>query len=165
MIPHEYLKTVNMLEEITRDARINRSALEFICDTFIGQGVARAVFTYRLDKELVVKISTSRNYIQNIREFEFWRAISVYNPELCKKWLAPCIDISDDGLILIQKRTRPYPSTEGKKRPKKIPIFLTDTSPDNFGWIDDNYVAHDYGSLSGLMEYGVKTEAMKLRNI
>ena len=67
----------------------------------------------------------------------------------------PCIAISDDGIVLVQKKT-----TEATKKqyPKKIPNFFTDTKYQNFGIYKGHLVCHDYGDL--LIEKGL-TKRMK----
>ena len=72
-------------------------------------------------------------------EWEVW--LSTEEGSEAEKWLAPCICISPTGRFLIQQRTQPL-----LKYPDKIPSFLADTKPENFGSYEGRVVTHDYGT-------------------
>ncbi len=61
-----------------------------------------------------------------------------------RRWLAPCVQISPCGSILIQKRTTPAPSS---RYPAKMPKFLTDMKRSNYGLYKGRLVCHDYGLI------------------
>lgn len=67
-----------------------------------------------------------------------------------KEWFAPVKWISPNGRVLIMKKTVEKPN---KKRPERVPKFLWDVKWDNFGWIGNKFVCHDYGQFYNFMEY------------
>ena len=108
----------------------------------LGHGMSRSVYVNAQDPTTVIKIEEGAKRFQNIREWETWK-----NYEYCKdvaKWLAPCVDISSCGLILIQKRVDPLLL---EKAPNKMPAFLTDFKLNNFGIYKGKIVCSDYGIL------------------
>lgn len=112
-----------------------------VCGNQLGEGSARTVFECRLNSDLVVKIETKGGSFQNVTEWETWRVWSE-----CKdvaKWLAPCVEISACGTVLLQKRTANILG----KLPDKVPFFLTDLKRSNYGKIGNQLVCHDYGNL------------------
>ncbi len=67
----------------------------------IGSGKARDV--YALDEDTVVKVARCEEGVDcNRREWRIWHTAS-----RIRKILVPCIDISEDGKKLIQKRGKP----------------------------------------------------------
>lgn len=107
----------------------------------IGKGCYREVYESILDPTCVVKIEKDSGDFSNIREWENWRELQD-NP-LASKWLAPCIHISPCGSVLIQKRV-----TKVEELPDKLPKFLADIKPSNFGMLDGNLVCCDYAILN-----------------
>lgn len=118
-----------------------REYFDVLTGEFLGSGVGRSVYVHRPNDAMVVKIEQEGGSFQNIKEYETWQA-AVGTP--LERWLAPCIYISLCGGVLIQARTRPLLQSE---LPEKIPTCLTDVKPENFGWLEDRVVAHDYGLL------------------
>lgn len=112
-----------------------------VCGSLIGEGVARSVYECRHDPKYVVKIETVSRSFQNVSEWEAWEWLRGTKRG---NWLAPCLSISPNGLILLQRRVTPMRDSE---RPKKIPAFLTDIKTDNFGWLDGRVVCIDYGTI------------------
>lgn len=106
----------------------------------IGSGCYRDVYLCRLDTSLVVKIEKENREFHNIKEWNIWEEIKYSK---LKKWFAPCIDISEDGKVLIQQKIE-----FGRKKdyPKKVPSFFTDVQPKNFGFIGKQLTCCDYGS-------------------
>jgi len=49
-----------------------------------------------------------------------------------------------------------------KPRPKEIPDFFTDIKWDNFGWIGNKFVCHDYGFLYRFIKYENKMRKIKI---
>jgi hypothetical protein len=112
----------------------------------IGSGLFRDVYEYVDRKDLVVKIAKdTRGNICNSIEFQVWSEVMYFKNELeeIKNWFAPVESISTNCCVLIMKRTQEKPN---KKRPDLLPKLLVDTHYDNFGWIGDKFVCHDYGS-------------------
>ena len=128
-----------------------------ICSEFIGSGATRSVFEYSLNDKYVVKIEP-RNTNGNTTEWMMWNEIQHLTGSLewVKKWFAPVKWISPNGRILLMERTKPHTHKTKKVRPEKIPSFLWDVKEDNFGWIGDNYVCHDYGQFYNMINYPKK---------
>lgn len=115
--------------------RLCYSALEFLLGDYIGKGCSRTVFKYALDPKYVIKIAKSGSF-DNILEYEIWCNIR-YTEH--KKYFAPCSWISDDGVIMLQRKTKPIYTL-----PETLPSYFSDIKPDNFGMIGKQIVAHDY---------------------
>lgn len=107
----------------------------------LGEGAAREVFVNRVDPNLVVKIEMGAQSFQNIAEWEFWTWAQGSPME---KWLAPCRLISTCGSVLMMDRVYPLRHAE---YPKRLPAFLSDLKPENFGKHPKTglVVACDYG--------------------
>jgi hypothetical protein len=116
---------------------------EFLFGDFIGRGTGREVYACRYDPSLVVKLVTVGN--ANTVEWENWRSLE--NAPTYSRWLAPCIAISARGDVMLQRRTTPVPPAQ---LPKRLPGWLTDIKPSNFGLLDGKIVAHDYNTLAYL---------------
>jgi len=125
--------------------RIYRDAFNLLCGDKIGSGIHRDVFECKLRPELVVKVEKNDDYryFANVKEMNFWCDNQHYLP--VAKWLAPCEYMSPDGFILLQKRCEPLPQNYSFNA-VKMPRFLTDLKPDNFGFLDGNSVCVDYAS-------------------
>ena len=110
----------------------------------LGEGVNRRVYRCAINPAYVIKVS-DRNYCwQNINEWETWW----YASKLMARWLAPCVAISPSGSYLVQKYAEPVRRDE---LPKKLPRFLIDQKQENFGIIDGQLVARDYGTMVSLV--------------
>lgn len=107
----------------------------------IGRGLSREVFRYTPDKTCVIKVESDGDRFQNIIEWEVWR--TVCDTPLAK-WFAPCVEISPNGIYLIQKRTEPIPLS---RYPKEVPALLGDLKKENFGYLNNRFVCHDYGTM------------------
>ena len=120
---------------------VSKDLLELMRGRWLGSGVHREVYVCRQDETCVIKFETEAGNFSNILEWKFWQDMKD-----CKKvadWLAPCVGISANGSILLQKRTMPLAPDA---YPIEIPKFLTDTKRGNFGWLDGRVVCHDYAS-------------------
>lgn len=106
----------------------------------LGSGMSRTVYEHELDKTCVVKIESGGNRFQNVLEWEVWQTVK---DTKFAKWFAPCIDISPNGIILIQKKADLIPKSQ---YPKSIPRFFMDTKFENFGMIGKQFVCFDYGT-------------------
>ena len=122
------------------ESMISKDLFQFICGDFIGEGIERVVFEYKIDPSCVIKMQKEEGMYQNITEWDLWSDVQFCEDTL--KWLAPCLQISPCGLWLIQKKTKPVP--KNFEYPKKIPQFLTDLSKSNFGMYKGQLVSHDY---------------------
>ena len=120
----------------------------------IGAGIGRRVHECNMNDDWVLKFETSSGSFQNIMEWETWQEV-----EDCEyaEHFAPCEYISPNGVILIQRRTRPVVK---EMLPKRMPAFFCDFKPDNFGLLDGKLVCHDYG-YSRLLTQGL---SKKMRN-
>lgn len=105
---------------------------------FIANGQSRDVYAFAMDPKYVVKIDRSGHF-NNVSEWDVW----INSPEEHKRFLAPCLKISQCGRLLIQERTSPVTLEE---MPEVIPGFFTDTKLQNWGKIGDNIVCHDYAN-------------------
>lgn len=110
----------------------------------LGNGEYRVVFAYNehpYDK--VIKVESEGGKFANILEWEFWQQVQKYPTQ--SKWFAPCYRIASNGSVLIQARTEPIPES---MLPKKIPAFMWDVKPSNWGLWKGRPVCHDYGNFS-----------------
>lgn len=130
---------------------------------FLGEGLSREVYECRTNPSWVVKVAKedSGPYpspTQNCIEYEVWE--SYENDKVVSKYLAPCEMISNCGLVLVQDRTKTVSEKEFKAflKKNKIPAFLTDLKIENWGWLGDRIVAHDYGFIS--MEANLKKRSV-----
>lgn len=137
-MPHENVKAHQFAQGLKEDA------LSLLLLEFIGNGVARQVYTCTLKPdEWVVKVEIADGYFQNVAEYSVWQSVSYNMPEL-RVWFAPVVAISDNGRFLVQARTHPCDETN---LPARVPSFFTDMQPSNWGWLDGKVVCHDYGVL------------------
>ncbi len=106
--------------------------------------MGRRVYVCRLDQRFVVKIESNGGSFQNQLEWETWEALKD-TPQA--RWLAPCIDISGSGSVLLQCRTQAAGPAD---YPKKMPVFIGDYKRSNYGMYKGKFVCHDYASLVNL---------------
>lgn len=111
-----------------------------ILGEFLGEGISRKVYVCRFDPTLVVKIESNARSFANCFEWEMWNRVGCGTK--FAEYLAPCVDISACGTMLLQKRT--YPLQPGQA-PKMMPDFLNDFKYSNYGMLDGKVVCHDYG--------------------
>ncbi|WP_319764503.1 hypothetical protein [Maridesulfovibrio sp.] len=128
---------------------VSRDLLDLCVGKQLGTGMSRDVYEFGPDPSLVIKFETVAGNFQNVFEYEIWNTVKGTEAE---KWFAPVLRISDNGKCLLMKRTEALGWNE---KPAKMPRFLTDLKIQNFGWLDGQLVAHDYG-FSYLMEKGMK---------
>ena len=121
---------------------IGLEIIDFICGDFLGSGIHREVYDYNLDPKYVVKIDISEECGDNSIEWRIWNNV-MHTTDGTKNWFAPCSWISTNGRIMLQRKTKPL-YDKFKNIPEKIPAYFTDIKPDNFGWIGNQIVAHDY---------------------
>ena len=137
------------------DTTISREFFDMFCGAPIGYGITRVVYDYVPDPTCVIKIEAADGLFQNVHEWDLYKQYK--NAGSCHaRWLAPCVKISSNGIILIQKKATPVPYT--MKLPKKIPRFLSDLKRENFGIYQKRLVCMDYGrhdavhASSGIMK-------------
>lgn len=123
------------------DKGVWRDAFGMIVGSFIGEGAYRKVYASCFDPTEVIKIEVEAGHFANVKEWEIWNQVQ-YGP--LAKWFAPCYRISPNGILLSQARTTP---ASRKDMPKKVPGFITDLKPMNWGWYKDRVVCHDYGNI------------------
>ena len=121
----------------------------------IGYGISRLVYECKLNPDWVWKFETATNTFQNVMEWEIWMAVKD-KPDVAK-WLAPCQYISDNGVVLLQSRTRGISEDEV---PKMVPSWICDSEPKNWGMLKGQPVIHDYG-YTHLLENASKQMRMK----
>jgi len=140
---------------------IGMEAFNLFCGKLLGQGIDRKTFVLATDPAFVVKVEEDERRLrfQNILEWQVWCAATDVGKE-ATQWLAPCVHLSPDGRILIQRRTQPLILD---KRPKKMPVWLSDFKADNYGMLDGRVVAHDYGLNMPLL-YGLYSKAKRIAN-
>ena len=142
-----------------------RSILQDIRDSaignLIGDGSQREVYEWLPDDSLVAKIevramcnlskSGAKQRFQNAVEWETWDAAKGTR---VAKWLAPCVWISQNGTVLLMKKTTPLDAP-----PKaRMPGFLSDFKMDNYGMFDGRVVCHDYGTNIAI-DWGIRAKA------
>jgi hypothetical protein len=107
----------------------------------IGRGIHRHVFNCRIDPTLVVKIEPNAQSFSNVAEWQNWNELSEmpdYN-----RWLAPCVAISSNGAVLLQKRAKPLHGA----LPEKLPSWIMDIKRENFGMYEGRIVLCDYPTI------------------
>lgn len=117
--------------------------MDFFLGDYIGSGISRIVFDYKLDKKLVIKIDISA-YNANVLEFNNWQSFKETKEA---KWFAPVEQMSICGRILLQRKCKPIEDIG--KLPKKLPSFLTDVKDLNFGYLNNQLVCFDYPFVIG----------------
>lgn len=118
-----------------------REAFRLLAGRELGRGIHRTVYACRIDPTLVVKVEEAVGSFANVQERGNWEYFKDA-PEA--RWLAPVIDISPCGGMLLQRKVEPVRSEE---MPDKVPAFLTDLKLSNFGRLDGRIVACDYSSI------------------
>lgn len=142
------LSTLSQLQDVNTDLILS------LCGKKIGSGVYRTVYDYNLDDRYVIKLEPN-NTDANIAEFILWDEIRGLSGDLkwVKDWFAPVLWISPNNKVLIMQKTEEKPN---KERPKKVPAFFTDLKRDNWGWLGNRFVCHDYGFLYKFIKYEKK---------
>lgn len=107
----------------------------------LGDGMSRRVYEFIQDKSCVVKVEDAGDKFQNVFEWKVWQAVK---DTKYAKWFAPCVDISANGIFLIQKRVEMIPKAQ---YPEEIPPFFTDLKYANFGLFNKRFVCFDYGTI------------------
>lgn len=132
-----------------------QDALTLLCGERLGDGISRAVFACAVNPEWVVKVChTGDTRFQNQYEWRVWH--NAQEAPDVKKWLAPCLHISQAGNFLVQRRTTPVKLDELRKLLPRVPAYLTDLKVGNWGRIGKRIVCHDYGTALMHLPTGTK---------
>ncbi|MFH6944618.1 hypothetical protein [Flavobacterium sp. FlaQc-50] len=125
-----------------------------LCGERLGEGASRTTFVYNLDPKYVIKVEPG-NDGHNMVEYLLWDEVKGLTGPLAwvKDWFAPVKWISPNGRLLVMERTYDKPE---KVRPRYVPDFFTDLKRDNFGWIGNKFVCHDYAFIYRFIKYGKK---------
>lgn len=121
---------------------LSRDLFDLVRGEKLGEGTGRVVYVFAPDPTLVIKFETGGRSFQNILEWDTWNCYALCNA--VAKWLAPCVRISENGSILLQKRTRPIRKEE---LPAKVPTWAMDLKQGNWGLYEGRPVMHDYGLI------------------
>lgn len=148
------LNDIQELALIAKTQDVNTDLILMICGKKLGQGYSRVCYEYNLDDNFVVKIEP-QNTTSNISERLLWDEVQGLKGSKAwvKEWFAPIIYCTPNNKILIMRKTK---QDFNKTRPNKVPSFFQDVKEDNFGWIGNKFVCHDYGSIYGFINYEKK---------
>jgi hypothetical protein len=120
---------------------VHKELFNLVCGDLIGEGAFRKVYAHRGDPTVVVKVEEGGRSFSNIIEWETWQQLQYMK---LGEWLAPCLDISSAGSVLIQRRALPVRRGE---LPDRVPKIFTDLKIENWGMLDGKVVCVDYGNL------------------
>lgn len=130
------------LELFQKDWLMLSDFIDMWCGKFVGSGSSRMVYEFTLNKTLVVKIDHTNGGFFNVAEWDTYHNIKNSHPKLAK-YLAPCIQISNAGKVMLQQKTECIRSSQ---LPKSIPFFLADTKLQNWGKLGNKVVCHDFAN-------------------
>lgn len=139
---------------MSENAFVHKDAFRLFCETEIGHGMSRRVWTSPLLPGRVVKTEEDSRRFQNVFEWETWNQVK---DTKWAKWFAPCVAISPCGSVLVMERTS-QPSEE--QFADRMPVFLTDFKRANYGVLEGRLVCHDYGT-NVLMQTGLSDRLKK----
>lgn len=141
-----------------RNKLAHLGAFNLLCGELLGEGTYRKTFACRLDPTLVVKVEKEEEQrtFSNVYEERNWRDLQEFKP--VARWLAPVVDISPCGMLLLMKRVVPLRANE---LPDRLPRFLTDLKPENYGLYEGRLVVCDYPVI--LCNVSLKTRRVDWR--
>jgi hypothetical protein len=117
---------------------ITHDFINLFLGELIGAGMYREVYALRTDETKVIKIeSFANNRFCNQLEWEIWNAAPLH----VQRWFAPLVAISPCGTVMIQERVKPL-----NKTPMRVPSFLTDLKPSNWGLYKGRPVCVDFAN-------------------
>lgn len=116
----------------------------------IATGAFREVFYYRPDHNFVIKFELNEQSFDNSTEWRIW---NYFAKKPLGKWLAPCVEISPCGVILIQRHCA---DVVGPELPAEVPHLFTDLKPSNWGLYKKRVVCRDYANLRLMEQSDVK---------
>jgi hypothetical protein len=126
-----------------------------LCGKLLGEGTYRKVYRFNLDTSCVIKFELDGNSFSNITEWKIWEETKYSGAAM--RWLAPCVAISPYGNILVQKYAQDVSLSD---LPKRIPRWMTDLQPTNFGRYKGRIVARDYG-LNCALQHGMRNKLQR----
>lgn len=153
-------ETVKDIIELFDNADIMMAYHDLLCGDKIAEGCSRIVYECEYDKSCVIKIhkDIGRLASDNMLEWELWEMVKRMTNDV-PKWFAPCVRISDNGRILIQKKTTPLTDNQWNSI-KKVPAFLSDIKRSNFGMYKGHICMHDYAFT--LYRLGISTRQINI---
>lgn len=122
----------------------------------LGTGCYRSTYVFNLNRDFVIKVEPLNTHC-NMAEWLFWQEIHKEDSDL-KNWFAPVRWISPNGRLLVMQKTNQYPKNKNLTRPTKIPEIMNDVKWDNYGWIGNRFVCHDYASFSKAINLSKKMQ-------
>jgi hypothetical protein len=128
----------NNTQALLQNDTFNKDLFNLFCGDLISTGSFRSVYQHKFDKTCVVKIDIS-GVFENISEYLTWNHVSNF-PE--SMWFAPIEYVSQNGIILVQKKT----SGIVYEKEYGVPSFFDDITPENFGIYKGRIVCHDYAN-------------------
>lgn len=149
------LNDIKELSVLSRMESVNSDLIRMFIGEKLGAGSYRSVYSYNPEPhKYVIKVEPNATGC-NANEFLIWQEVSGLCGSLrwVKDWFAPVLWMSPDARILIMERTENNGLYE---RPEKVPNFMSDIKNDNFGWIGDKFVCHDYGFINRFIKYEKK---------
>ncbi|BES63112.1 hypothetical protein [Dysgonomonas capnocytophagoides] len=137
-------ETVKDIIELFDNADIMMAYHDMLCGNLIGEGCSRIVYQCDYDESCVVKIhkKVDRLPSDNILEWELWQMVKDMTNDV-PKWFAPCVRISENGRVLIQKKTAPLTDNQWYNL-KETPTYLSDIKRSNLGIYKGHICTHDY---------------------
>lgn len=138
----------------TKNKFLSMEFMRIFLGVRIANGADRAVYDLRYSPKYVAKVEGESRSFHNAIEWQIWQRLE---GSPLAKWLAPCLDISPCGSILIQRKTTPI-----ARGPDRLPSFLGDVKLENFGLLDGRVVCHDYSRLR-LVEPNFSIRMRKVR--
>jgi|SRR6478736_9648002 len=150
------LNSIQEVSSLSLLQDINTDLILSLCGKKIGSGAYRTVYDYNLNDKYVIKLEPNATDC-NISEYILWDEIQGLKGDLewVKSWFAKVIWMSPNGKILVMEKTSENPK---KERPREVPAFFTDLKYDNWGWIGNRFVCHDYGFLYKFIKYEKKMQ-------
>ncbi len=157
------LLDLNKVNDILSIPSLASDFVTIICGKHIGGGTFRDVFEYNTHNSHVIKLEPGSTDC-NLVEWMIWKEVKGLTGDMAwvKDWFAPVEWISPNGRILVMKKTKPH--HKKLSPPNKIPAFLWDVKLDNFGWIGNKFVCHDYGQFYNMINYPKKMRKINWDN-
>lgn len=114
----------------------------------LGNGCSRQVFCTPSIPGVVFKQALYPTvWDHNLIEFRYWEKHRD-NPDRAR-FLAPCLEVTDEGSWLAMARTDPIPEYEAWQQFRSLPFWIGDRHADNIGRYEGRVVAHDYAYMNG----------------
>ncbi len=145
-----------LVESKFNDNTLQRDLIMLMLGEHIGKGSFREVFRMQHDSQMVAKIELTGSSFHNVYEWQTWKRLEAIKSP-AKKWFAPCVDISPNGAVLLQRFAEDVLDTE---LPEEVPAFFTDMAPRNWGRYKKQIVCRDYG-YTRLLDIGAQAPMRK----